>query len=72
MGRKAGSAEAYTYSDAMQNSDVVWSAETLNSHLADVPGFIPGNRMASLFRRGIQDSAERENVIAYLIEASGQ
>lgn len=67
-GRKAGSAEGFSYSSAMAASDVVWSAETLDAHLADVPGFIPGNRMATFFPAGVQDPEERANVVAYLME----
>jgi cytochrome c len=39
FGREAGTAEGYKYSDAMLESKVVWSAETLDQHLADGPGF---------------------------------
>lgn len=70
FGRKAGSAEGYNYSPAMTNSDVVWTEETLDAHLADVPGFIPGNKMAALFRNGVQDPEERAAVIAYMKEAT--
>ncbi len=71
FGRKAGSAEGYNYSAAMSESDVIWSVETLDAHLADVKGFIPGNRMASLYPAGVQDPEERAAVIAYLHEAAG-
>ena len=69
VGRKAGAAEGYNYSSAMAASDVVWSAETLDAHLANVPGFIPGNRMATFFPGGVQDPEERANLVAYLMEA---
>ncbi len=68
--RKAGSAEGYSYSQAMQSSDVIWNEETLDAHLVDVKGFIPGNKMGTLFPNGVQDPEERAAVIAYLKEAS--
>ncbi len=68
-GRKAGSADGYNYSPALRDSDIVWTAETLDAHLSDVRGFIPGNRMGNLFPAGVQDEEERANVIAYLIDA---
>ncbi len=70
FGRKAGSAEGYAYSPAMTNSDVVWSEETIDAHLKDVKGFIPGNKMGALFPNGVPDADERDAVIAYLKEAS--
>lgn len=70
FGRKAGAAEGYNYSPAMKNSDVVWSEETLDAHLKDVKGFIPGNKMGTLFPNGVQDADERAAVIAYLKEAA--
>ncbi len=70
FGRKAGSAEGYNFSPAMQNSDVIWNEETLNAHLVDVKGFIPGNKMGTLYPAGVPDEDERAAVIAYLKEAS--
>ena len=66
IGRKAGSLAGYNYSSAMKSSDVVWTAETLESHLTDVKGFIPGNRMGNLFPVGVPNAQERADVIAYL------
>ena len=70
FGRKAGAAEGYAYSPAMKNSDVVWNEDTLDAHLKDVKGFIPGNKMTALFPNGVQDADERAAVIAYLKQAS--
>ena len=67
IGRKAGTANGYSYSDAMKASEHVWNAETLDKYLLDVPGFIPGNRMARLFRGGVKDADERRAIIAYLL-----
>lgn len=72
MNRKAGSAAGYSYSAAMRDSEIVWTAETLNTLLIGGPEFMPGNRMATFFAAGVQDPVERSDVIAYLIEATTQ
>ena len=66
VGRKAGSLEGFKYSDAMVESDVIWSTSTLDSHLADVKGFIPGNRMGIFYPAGVANADDRANIIAYL------
>jgi cytochrome c len=63
MGRKAGSLEDYRYSAAMKRSDVTWDATTIDKYVTDPQAFIPGNRMAFA---GINDKAQREDLIAYL------
>ncbi|MGJ0395463.1 MAG: cytochrome P460 family protein [Methylocystis sp.] len=65
FGRKAGSLAGYQYSAAMMNSNVVWSRETLEKHLADTRNFIPGNRMAKFFP-GLDDATARSDIISYL------
>ena len=67
VGRKAGGLDGFNYSEAMQQSNVIWTADTLNSHLADIKGFIPGNRMAQLYPAGVPNAADRANIIAYLM-----
>lgn len=65
LGRKAGSLDGYGYSPAMSGSSVIWSAESLDKHLADTKNFIPGNRMGGFFA-GVEDQATRSEIIAYL------
>jgi len=65
VGRKAGSAPGYDYSDAMRQAQVIWSRETIEKHLADTKGFIPGNRMGQLFG-GVPDPELRSDIAAYL------
>jgi cytochrome c len=67
LGRKAGGAEGFKYSQAMQESGIVWDEETLDGYLADPKGFIPKNKMAFA---GIKDAQERADVISYLEEAT--
>lgn len=68
VGRMAGTAEGYVYSDAMRNSGVTWTPENLAAFLEDANGsspdsFIPGNRMIQLL---VPSDAEIEHIIAYL------
>ena len=65
VGRKAGSIEGFGYSPAMAGSNVQWSSETLERHLADTKNFIPGNRMGRFFP-GVADPAARADIIAFL------
>lgn len=63
-GREAGTAEGFTrYSDPMKEADVVWDAQTLDAYLADVRGYIPGNRMTY---PGVRNADQRADLIAYL------
>ncbi len=63
VGRKAGTAEGFNYSDAMKNSGKTWDAATLESYLADPKGFIPGNKMVFV---GVKDEKDRKDLVAYL------
>jgi cytochrome c len=67
IGRKAGSLEDYRYSAAMNRSEVVWDAATLDKYVTDPQAFIPGNRMAFA---GIADKGERDDLIAFLTIAT--
>jgi cytochrome c len=67
IGRKSGSVEDFKYSDAMKNANVEWNDDTLDKYLADPKGFIPGNRMAF---PGLKKEEDRQNVIAYVEQAS--
>lgn len=65
VGRAAGTANGFKYSDAMKGSGITWTAETIDKYLADPKGFVPKNKMVF---PGIKDAAERANVIAYLAQ----
>jgi cytochrome c len=65
VGRKAGSASGFNYSDANKKSGVVWDEKTLNEYLTDPRKFMPGTKM--LFA-GIKKEDERKAVISYLEE----
>ena len=67
IGRKAASIEDFRYSPAMRKSDITWTAETLNTFIADPQMVVPANRMAYA---GLTDAAERADLIAYLQQAT--
>ena len=71
FGREAGAVEGYAYSAALKNSGVVWDDDSLDSHLAQPKDFIPGNKMGLVFPRGVPDAQDREDLIAYLRQATG-
>lgn len=68
FGREAGSVPGFKYSDAMKNSGVVWSDETIATYLKDPKGYIPGNRMAF---PGLKKDEEIADLLAYLHEETG-
>jgi cytochrome c2 len=66
FGRKAGTADGFSYSDPMREAGMkgqVWTEETIDKYLDNPRGFIPGNKMAF---PGIKDDVDRKDVIAYL------
>jgi len=65
MGAAAGSKEGYAFSDALAESGIVWSEETLDRWLENPGTLVPGNRMVFA---GLPDEADRLALIAYLTE----
>ena len=65
FGRKAGSRVDYVYSPALQQTEVVWSPETLEQWLLRPTAFLPGARMVFA---GIPDEQERTDLLAFLLE----
>lgn len=63
LGRVAGTVAGYEYSTAMRNSGITWSPDTLDRFLRSPLNFLPGTSMGFV---GLQDPAERRNVIAWL------
>ncbi|WP_170765658.1 c-type cytochrome [Ruegeria lacuscaerulensis] len=69
IGATAGRADGFRYSAQLQESGIVWTAETLVAFLADPNGTIPGNKMQF---PGLKNDEDISNVIAYLqLEAQG-
>lgn len=61
--RAAGAVGGFAYSDALKNSGVTWSYDTLNEYLQSPARAIPGNKMAFA---GIRRTEDRVAMIAYL------
>src|SRR5215467_15970876 len=67
VGRKAGTAEGFNYSDAMKNSGLTWDEATLNTYLTGPKKLVPGTKMAF---PGLPNEQDRLDVIAYLKSAA--
>ncbi|MGZ5889504.1 MAG: c-type cytochrome [Hyphomicrobium sp.] len=63
VGRKAGTEEGFSYSDAMKNSGITWDEATFKEYITDPKKRVPGNKM--LFP-GVKDELERDDLFAYL------
>jgi cytochrome c len=62
IGRKAGSASGFTsYSEALKQSQLTWTEETLDIFLKDPNKLVPGTAMASAGR--IESSTERQMLL---------
>lgn len=65
IGRKTGSVEGYSYSDANKNSGITWDEAKLNEYLASPKGVIPGTKM--IFG-GLPKESDRDNLVAFLAQ----
>jgi cytochrome c len=63
VGRKAGSAEGFNYSDAMKNSGLTWDEANLAEYIKNPKEKVPGNKMAFA---GVKDDAKAADIVAYL------
>jgi len=66
LGRKAGSAEGYAFSDNIRElgqGGLVWSEDQLGRYLENPKAVVPRGKMAF---PGIADAQDRADVIAYL------
>ena len=70
-GRKSGTIEGYSYSEANKNSGITWSKDTFLDYIKDPRAKIPGTKM--IFP-GIKNETEANNLWAYLasFDASGK
>jgi cytochrome c len=62
-GRKAGTVDGYSYTDANKNSGIVWNEQTFEEYIADPRAKIPGTKM--IFP-GIKNPQEAKDLWAYL------
>ena len=63
VGRKAGTIEGYSYSDANKNSGLTWDEATLKVYLKNPREKVPGTKMTF---PGLTSEQDIDNVIAYL------
>jgi cytochrome c len=64
-GRKAGTVEGYSYSDANKNSGITWNKEQFLEYIKDPRAKIPGTKM--IFA-GIKNETEATNLWAFLAQ----
>lgn len=64
FGRRAGTLPGYSYSTAMKNSKIVWSAQSLTAFIEDAERTVPGTKMR-FFSIGYDDQ-KIINLLAYL------
>jgi cytochrome c len=62
-GRKSGSAEGYSYSDANKNSGITWNKDQFLDYIKDPKAKIPNTKMAFA---GIKNEKEAGDLWAYL------
>ena len=67
-GRNAGSVDSFQYSEALKNSKITWTDETLNQWLTDTEKLVPNNDMAF----HVEKPDERREIITYLKQNSGK
>lgn len=68
FGRGIGTVEGFTYSKAVQESDIVWTPEILAEWLESPRNFLPGNKMSFA---GVRRPEDRTAVIAYIMAETG-
>jgi cytochrome c len=63
VGRKAATRPSFSYSTALKNSGITWTADKLDAWITSPAKLVPGNRMAFA---GIADAKQRADLVAYL------
>jgi cytochrome c len=64
IGRKAGAAAGFGYSQAMKDSGITWDEATLDKFIADPDGVVTNNNMKPF--TGISDAGQRKQIIEFL------
>ncbi len=62
-GRKSGTVEGYSYSDANKNSGITWNEAVFKEYIKDPKAKIPGTKMAFA---GIKNETEINNLWTYV------
>ena len=71
FGRKSGTIEGYSYTDANKNSGITWDEATFTDYIKNPRAKIPGTKMVYA---GLKDEQRIKDLIAYLkqFDAAGQ
>ena len=70
FGRKAGAYAGYSYSNALDDSDIIWSAHTIDQLFDQGPdNFIPGTKMPM---QRIAKSSDRRDLVEFLRHNTGE
>ncbi len=64
IGRKAGAAEGFGYSNAIKSSGITWDETSLDKFITNPDSFIPNNNMKPF--TGVADAATRKQIIDFL------
>jgi cytochrome c len=64
-GRKSGTVEGYSYSDANKNSGIIWNKETFLEYIKEPKAKIPGTKM--IFA-GIKNEKESNDLWAFIAQ----
>ena len=62
-GRKSGTVEGFSYSDANKNSGLTWDEATFTDYIKDPRAKIPGTKMIFI---GVKDEQKIKDLIAFL------
>ncbi|MBP2301149.1 c-type cytochrome [Azospirillum picis] len=63
VGRKVGSHDGFSYSEALKNAGKTWDEAGLDAYLTDPKAALPGNKMAFA---GVKNEQARKDLIAFL------
>ena len=68
VGRTAGTAPNYAYSDAMKGCGIAWQRDRLDAYIAKPKAVVPGCKMPF---EGLPNAKDRADLIDYLATAGG-
>ena len=69
VGSKAGIRDGYNYSDALLESEIVWTVENLDLWLEKPYEILPGNKMVF---SGMRKKEDRNDLIAFLYDQTSE
>jgi cytochrome c len=69
FGSKVASREDFSYTAALNEADFYWTPRALDAWLEQPAKFLPGNMMSF---PGVRKQQDRDNLIAYLLEVTGE